>query len=114
MLLRILIIYRAPPSQENNPKKKPIFLPELSNLLEYLAPLSGKLVFLGDFNIHWDKTDISERKELADLLSTFDLDQSVNGPIHKAGHTLDLVITRCKDKLVKSCKVTDFFLIVKL
>ena len=56
-------------------------------------------ILIGDFNVHWDCEEDSERMELATLLNDYDLVQHVNGPTHECGHTLDLVITRQEDDL---------------
>jgi len=41
------------------------------------------------------------------ILETFNLVQHVNGPTHKKGHTLDLIITRAEDELVTSVEIQD-------
>lgn len=51
-------------------------------IIIYCVPLcywyasTGKLVIVGDLNIHWE-TENSERKRLADLLHMYDLTQHV-------------------------------------
>lgn len=41
------------------------------------------------------------------ILESFNLVQHVNGPTHKKGHTLDLIITRATDELVTSIDIQD-------
>ena len=41
------------------------------------------------------------------VLESFSLVQHVNGPTHKNGHTLDLIITRAADELVTSIETRD-------
>ena len=41
------------------------------------------------------------------LLESYDLKQHVNCGTHASGHTLDLVITRSDDSLIKDTKVKD-------
>jgi len=104
---RVIVIYRIPPSKQNK-LKKTTFLAEFADLLELSATWSGKLLLLGDFNVHWDIPGDSERKQLATLLNTFGLEQQVQDATHVKGHTLDLVICRTTDNLVSSCTVSDF------
>ena len=104
---RFVIIYRIPPSPANKLKTSQ-FLEELSDYLELAATLSGRLVLAGDFNVHWDSPDNTERIELASMLDAYDLVQHVIGPTHSDGHTLDLVITRNTDNLVSECTVGNF------
>ena len=105
--LRFVIIYRVPPSPANKLKNS-MFLEELSDYLESVATLSGKVVLVGDFNVHWDNPQNTERIELATLLDSYDLKQHVEGPTHTEGHTLDLLITHTSDNLVRECKIRDF------
>ena len=97
--LRFVGLYHIPPSN-NNKLKKSLFVEQLSNYLEIATTLPGRLVLVGDFSVHWDCEDDSERVELATLLEDFDLVQHVKGPTHECGHTLNLVITRKEGDLV--------------
>ena len=71
-----------------------LFFDELSAVFEQLATYRCPLVVCGDFNVHIDKADDVHAVQLLQLLQTFDCIQHVAEPTHKAGHTLDLVITR--------------------
>jgi hypothetical protein len=104
--LHIALIYRIPPSSANNLQKS-LFLKEFATLLEYLSVLPGKLLITGDFNVHWDDDNNTEKIRFADLLSSFDLIQHVNVPTHASGHTLDFVITRKSDNLVTAVSIGD-------
>ena len=53
----------------------------------------------GEQKSHWDKTN--------ELLESMGLQQHVNEPTHKSGHTLDLIITRQCDSLLTNISVTD-------
>ena len=61
----------------------------------------------GDFNFHMDDPDNASAKRFADLLESYDLKQHVNYGTHTSGHTLDLVIARSDDSLIKDTKVKD-------
>ena len=104
--IRIITIYRIPPSQANGIHQGD-FIQQFSSLLEVVSTLPGHLLILGDFNIHWDKPDNPERIEFADLIDTFGLKQLVNEPTHTGLHTLDYVITRSDDQILRSVHVSD-------
>ncbi len=104
---RFIIIYRVPPSTKNN-IQKPMFVSEFGDLLEQVSTSSGKLLLLGDFNAHMDSSGDHEGSQLSALFESFDLAQHVTGPTHIDGHTLDLVISRATDDIVKSCEVGCF------
>ena len=61
----------------------------------------------GDFNIHVDVPEDSDSIKLLDLLESFSLRQHVVGPTHILGHTLDLVITRQSDQIIRSTPLVD-------
>jgi hypothetical protein len=51
-------------------------------------------VVCGDFNIHVNDPNDLHAKRFAATIESFDLVQSVVGPTHRTGNTLDLVVTR--------------------
>ena len=53
--------------------------------------MSGKLIIVGDFNIHID-AKVTESSHLLSLLDSFGLTQHVSGSTHIKGHTLDVSI----------------------
>lgn len=71
-----------------------LFLDELDSLLSNQDPRYS-LVLTGDFNIHFEKSDQSNVKELVDLTSSFGLKQFVSGPTNNFGHTIDLLFANC-------------------
>ena len=66
---------------------------ELSSLLEQYDIKSGSLLIAGDFNLHIDVSTAN----FINLLEAFNLRPRVTQTIHRAGHILDLIITRCDD-----------------
>ena len=102
--IHLLVIYRIPPSKKN--KLSPaMFLEEFSKLLENVSTSSGQLIIVGDINIHWDDMKNSERKKLVELLENYDLSQHIEQPTHVHGHTIDMVITRNCDNLLRNVSV---------
>ena len=66
---------------------------------------------MGDFNYHVDNTTNPETIKFNKILEMFNLQQvHVNGPTHKKGHTLDLIMTRIGDRLVTNIEIHDSML----
>ena len=89
-----------------------VFLREFSDFISTLSSTSKtKLLIVGDFNFHFENLYDSGTARLKEILDFCNLDQYVNSPTHIKGHTLDLVIARASDNLVKSvtvdCLMTD-------
>ena len=72
-----------------------------------LAEHPGHLLLIGDFNFHVDDLGNGYARRFADVLEAFDLQQHVRGVTHKDGHTLDLLITRTEDTLIKKHWIQD-------
>ena len=102
-----IILYRVPPSCSNKIRKC-AFMSEFADLLECVATQPGKLVILGDFNVHWDVRSNPESLKLSSLLDSFGMKQHVITSTHIAGHTLDLVMSRESDDIVDDCSASDF------
>ena len=69
--------------------------------LESVILTSEPLIILGDFNIHVCPATTPEAVEFLDLLTSMGLKQHVTQPTHEAGNTLDLVITREHDTVIR-------------
>lgn len=52
-----------------------------------------RILILGDFNIHVCCPSNALAKDFLNLINSFNLVQSVTGPTHEHGHTLDLVLS---------------------
>ena len=68
---------------------------------------TGSLVITGDFNFHVDDTTDTTAANFLSLLESFDLKQHVPSCTHRAGHTLDLVITRDAECILNAISVDD-------
>jgi len=104
--LRLVVIYRMPPSSRNKIKQS-LFIDEFTDLLEKLSAENGKLIIVGDFNINWLNKSNQERKQLKDILDSFGLVQHINEPTHQNGHLLDYIISRGTDELIANSSVSD-------
>lgn len=62
---------------------------------------------LGDVNIHFDKTHESLTKQTIEILHMYSLQQIVDKPTHRRGHTINWIVTRDDDSVHKSSHVSD-------
>ena len=53
------------------------FCNEFNDYLEKLSCMNGNIVIVGDFNIDWLNTNGSERKQLCNILETFEFVQNL-------------------------------------
>ena len=99
-VLRVFAIYRPPPSSQNRLTNSS-FLLEFSTLLESAAIADNFPILVGDFNIHIDDTDDNYAKAFLNSVDSLGFQQHVNEPTHRAGHTLDLILSRKVDNIIK-------------
>ena len=90
--LRIVVLYRPPPSQALYVPFSD-FITDFDSYLQDLLITGGRLLIIGDFNIHVDKADDIQAQQFADLLGSYNLAQHVHEPTHISGHTLDHVLS---------------------
>ena len=91
----IVCLYRPPPSRRNKLTNS-LFLEEFSELLSQYASSRSDIVYIGDFNFHYDCSD-GQVSRLRTMLSDHNLTQLVNVPTHKRGHILDWVVVRTEN-----------------
>ena len=103
---RFITVYRPPPSQRNGLKNSDFFK-EFDELLSDVVLVKGKLIILGDLNIHLDSTQSADCVKFADLLHTYGLVQLVKDGTHRGNHTLDAVITRKTECPISDVTVYD-------
>ena len=111
-----MIIYRIPYSIKH-PITASTFFEEFTSYLESVIMSSELLLITGDFNIHVDDCRDTDYVRLLGLLESMGLQQHVDVPTHKSGHTLDLIITRCTDSLLSTnpiadCLLSDHFTVI--
>lgn len=68
---------------------------------------SELLLITGDFNIHVVDPRDTDCVRFVGLLESMGLQQRVDVPTHKSGHTLDVIITRCADSLLPTNSIAD-------
>jgi hypothetical protein len=106
--IHLVVIYRVPPSKKNGLHSNQ-FHQEFCDMVDHLSTLKGNILIAGDFNIHWDKTESREMIELAEFIESHNLQQHIQDPTHIKGHTIDLIITRSDESLIKSVSVDTLF-----
>ena len=94
------------------------FFNDFTDYLQTVILCKEQLVIVGDFNIHVNVLSNKDSTKFLDLLEYFFLQQHVLGPIHIHGHTLDLIITRQSDEIVRStpridCYFSDHALVLR-
>ena len=92
-MLHVIVVYRPPSTSFAE------FINGFSSLIELLILSQGKLIILGDFNIHIDIVHDRFTQHFLETLDSFNLKKNVSEPTHSSGHILDLVITRCSNDL---------------
>ena len=102
-LMNIIVVYRPPPTKRNG-HMVGAFLDEFRSLLEDRMSSPGHLVILGDLNFHVDNAADSNAKKFLYLLN---FSQHITSITHKAGHTLDLVITRVSEAVIDNVTVSN-------
>ena len=102
--IQLIGIYRPPPSRGNGLKTSE-FLDELETFLDEKLVTPYKTAILGDFNVHVDSLDNRDSNKFAKIVSNAGFIQHVNGPTHKHGHTLDLVMSRDDEDLIHEVQV---------
>ena len=71
-----------------------LFFDEFSDLLERSSVYASSLLVAGDVNIHLDVATDPATVRFLDILDSFDLAQHLSGATHRAGHCIDVLITR--------------------
>ncbi|XP_072048781.1 uncharacterized protein [Amphiura filiformis] len=110
--LYFVVVYRS-----SSLKQMPQYFHDFEIFLNAVDLLPGRSVVLGDFNIHMDMPDERDTKSMLAILESLSFEQLVDEPTHVKGHTLDLVIVKENDHVVKPydihpVHVSDHFLIL--
>lgn len=95
----MVLVYR-PPS-----KSRAIFVDEFEDLVTTLSSKPQKILIAGDFNLHFENRSAQGTAPFCDILDASGLNQHVATATHKAGHILDLLLSRDGDSLVSAVEV---------
>lgn len=80
---------------------------EFSSLLKSYIIKTGSLLIAGDFNFHFDDTSAAVAANFLGLLESFGLRKHIQSYTHRAGHTLELVISRSAESILNVTSVDD-------
>jgi len=105
--LRLAVIYRPPPSNNNGLKSSTFLEEEWSQFLSKYATTDKNIILTGDLNFHLDDPSDKDTLKFNNILHSFGMMQHVKEPTHVRGHTLDVVITRDTVDTVFNVVVTD-------
>ena len=94
-------VYRPPGSCTTQ------FLEDFLALSGFLSSTGSSFIICGDINVHLD-IECGDRSRFNDILQCCGLVQSVSGPTHLLGHTLDVLISPCDSDFVCNVSVGDF------
>ena len=96
-----------PPPSRKNKLTNEMFLEKFTDLNEsYVA--CDRLFVVGDLNVHFDNPSDPCTAALNTVLANLSLEQLVNVPTHRRGHTLDWLITN-RTTYVLDLTVADMF-----
>jgi hypothetical protein len=104
-VLHFMCVYRPWPTSKNK-LTEVMFFDQFPELLDYCNSLHGHVCLLGDFNFHVDVSSDRSACKFLDFIHMYNLHQTVTGPTHRHGHTLDLVIERPSDGVHQRSEVT--------
>jgi hypothetical protein len=103
VMARLCVIYRPPGSASSR-----TFFREFTDYMSNAVTSLGQLLVVGDFNFHINNTSDNDAAGFLDVCNSLNLKQHVAGPTHRSGNTLDLVLTRIEDNLIKSTQSKDY------
>ena len=100
-------IYRTFPSKRNHLTDNDFHdeFPELLNLCNEIS--NSDLLIVGDFNYHFDNSSDRNTQKMKDLFEMYGLKQSVIGPTQKSGHTLDWIISRPSENILRKTYISN-------
>ena len=97
--VKLSVLYRPPPSKKNG-YTTATFFKQFSELIDTFPIRSDIPIIVGDLNLHLDKSQYRDANIFKDMLFSSGLIQHVNGPTHRSGHTMDVVISRETDDII--------------
>ena len=101
--LSMHIVYHPPNSAKNQPNS--VFLDEFTEYLANLTMQRSCKIILGDINMHLNNLEDEDAETFRDTVYSLGMDQHVGFATHRAGNTLDVVITETGSNIkVQSCR----------
>ena len=101
--VRLCVVYRPPGGKHSKPLST--FLEEFENYMDHHSVSPGKLLIVGDFNIHMETTCNNIVRKFKQTFISRNLVQHISTSTHVKGHLLDLVLSRSDEELVSEVNV---------
>ena len=93
------LVYRPPQSNISQ------FLEDFEVLVMNSETSGESNIYLGDYNIWMDKHFDTRTMEFGRVLESYSLENLIETPTHRLGHTIDLIIVRSGSSLVTNLEV---------
>ena len=100
----VYVLYRQPIGSKFAVSDS-IFHDDLDVLLKETTMCVAPAILIGDFNVHYNKSDRSGK--LPSLCDNYNMMQHIHVPTHIHGNTLDLVLSSLDYNLISSLSVYD-------
>ena len=100
--IHFVVLYRPPHSAANGYTVQ-TFLEEFDELVYEISGFLGRIILLGDFNLHWENPLKSDVQHVMNTTNGAGLVQLVKGSTHELVHTLDFVFCRQECMLDNLC-----------
>ena len=104
--INVFCVYR-PPRNDVAKINSSTAVSEVEAFLSNVCLKSSNFIVVGDFNFHVDSQRATDANRLKSTLEQLELRQWLRGPTHKAGHTLDLLVTSKTFKYIKDVSIID-------
>ena len=85
----VVILYRPGSDSVSN-----VFFDDLDDILEHISTYACPMIMMGDLNLHLDVTLNPSAVRFQTAIENYGLLQHISSPTHRAGHILDVFITR--------------------
>ena len=101
--IRLCVMYRPPSNSVAD------FMEDFLDFIDHHTTTSGRLLVVGDLNLHLDNEKDRNASVFRDLMHSLNLYQHVHEPTHDRGHILDVVVTSTDDSsLIEGLSVLPF------
>ena len=108
--ITLATVYRPPPKNSNGFTVDD-FVNDFTNFLSGHLTNNSPLVIAGDFNFHTDNPNCPNARKYRDILESFSMRQLITSATHRAGHTIDHIITRADDNTIADVRVEPIYAI---
>ena len=94
----LVIVYRSGSKAATS-----VFFDDFTNLAKRFTVYMAPVVVVSDINLHLEDQSAPSTVRFQDILDGADLIQHAVGPTHRAGHTLDVIISQSTNRGKSTC-----------